>query len=309
LTSELERIARLSARLLHPARGVLVGIGDDAAVLEAPQGEHLVWTVDEQVEGTHFDRELMTFADVGWRSVMAAASDIAAMAARPLGILASVVLPADLDDDAFDAIVAGQAAASEALGTPIVGGNLARGPCVSIATTVLGCAAEPVLRRGARPGDAVLLAGPLGLAAAGLAGLQRGVALPDAALEAWRRPVARIEAGLAMRGKASAAIDVSDGLARDATHLAEASAVRIVLDADRLRAAATPALTVAARALDAEPLDLMISGGEDYALICASAGGEIEGFVRIGEIEQGSGVFVRDGTREWAAHGGFDHFA
>jgi len=312
VSSELERIARLLARLAHDAPGVVVGIGDDAAVLDPPPsgagGEKLVWTIDEQVEGTHFERELMTFADVGWRSVMAAASDLAAMAARPLGILASVVLPADLDEDAFDALVAGQRAASDALGAPIVGGNLARGPCVSVATTVLGAAASPVLRAGARPGDVVLATGPLGLAAAGLAGLQRGVAVPDAALEAWRRPVARIDAGRAMIGKATAAIDVSDGLARDAGHLAAASGVRVVLDADRLRAAAAPALVVAARALDAEPLDLMVAGGEDYALVCTSPGA-IEGFVRIGEIEPGSGVFVRDGTREWPAHGGFDHFA
>ncbi len=141
-----------------------VGIGDDAAVLD-PGG--LVWTVDVQVDGTHFRPEWASWEDIGWRSFMAAASDLAAMGAEPIAALSSLVLAPAIDDQALDAIARGQAAASLAAGAPVVGGNLARGTETSITTTLLGRAAQPVLRSGAQPGDGVYLAGPVGLAAAG----------------------------------------------------------------------------------------------------------------------------------------------
>jgi thiamine-monophosphate kinase len=312
---ERARIARLATMFGVPLpAGVRVGIGDDAAVLDpaVPAGarEALVWTIDEQVEGTHFRRDFLSFEDIGWRSFMAAASDLAAMGAAPWCALGALVLPAALGDDAFEAIARGQRAASDAAGAPIVGGNLARGPVVSITTTLLGRCARPLERRGAIPGDGVWMAGRVGLAAAGLRALmkQRG-SEPGlaAAVEAWRRPVAEITAGRALETIAHAAVDVSDGLARDAGHLAAASGVALVLDEDALRA--DPQLREAAAALGVDPLDLALDGGEDYALVAASPA-PLEGFRRIGQVVAGSGVSVRGPHGECPATArGFDHFS
>lgn len=292
--SELDRIARL--RTTFGTGGVRLGIGDDAAVIDVPACA-LVVTVDACVEGTHFRRAWLSWEDVGYKSFMAAASDLAAMGAEPFAALSALVLSADVDDDALDALARGQAAAAREVGAPVVGGNLARGNETSITTTVLGRADRPIARAGARPGDLLLAAGPLGHAAAGLAALARGDER-DPHVAAWRRPVARIDAGRALaRGGASAAVDVSDGLARDAAHLAEASGVRLVLDARALAAYGVS-------------LDLVLHGGEDYAVLATSSA-PIHGFSTIGAVEAGAGVALRreDGRVEDVPPRGFDHFA
>ncbi len=313
--TELERIALLSARFSGSNAGIRTGIGDDAAVLE-PVAEPLVWTVDAQVEGTHFRLDWLSWRDVGWRSFMAAASDLAAMGAVPIAALSSLVLSGSVDDRALDALAEGQAEASRAVGAPVIGGNLARGSETSVTTTLLGRVRSPVLRAGARPGDALLLAGSVGMAAAGLALLERGAggvqdAHASACIEAWRRPRALVERGAAMRGCASAAIDVSDGLARDAWHVAEASGVALVLDEAALRAAAPKPLEAVAARLGRDALDLMLGGGEDYALLVASPS-PIEGFVRVGAVEPGpASVRLRraSGVTDVLDRSGFDHFA
>ena len=184
----------------------------------------------------------------------------------------------------------------------IVGGNLARGPALSIATTWVGTCARPIARAGAKVGDGFFVCGDLGLASAGFHALSAKIDVP-AASRAWRRPRARIADGLRMAESASASIDVSDGLARDAGHVALASGVRVALDERALRNCLHSATIEIARALGKDPLELALSGGEDYALLCASAR-PIEGFVRIGTVEAGRGVVL--GDRE--VTGGFDHF-
>jgi thiamine-monophosphate kinase len=266
-----------------------------------------VWTVDEQVEGTHFDFDLLGPEDLGWRSVMAAASDLAAMGAMPWCALGSVVVPKSFSEESFEAIVRGQRAACDALCAGMVGGNLARGDRVSVTTTWLGTTESALLRSGARVGDRVWLAGPVGLASAGLSALTRGVPVPEAALVAWRRPLARIEDGQRAAAHGTAAIDVSDGLGGDLGHVALASQVKIVLDQSQLLATLHPALLVAARALDREPLDLALDGGEDYAIVCTSSE-PIEGFSAIGEVREGEGVWLHDGADERRLGAGYDHF-
>jgi thiamine-monophosphate kinase len=311
VATEEERIARLRARLGVAAPGVTLGIGDDAAVLAPPGGKRLVWTVDTQVEDVHFRHAwLRGPAEIGYRAFMAAASDVAAMGAEPWCALAALELPASFDDAAFDELVRGQREAADRVGAPIVGGNLSRGPALAITTTLLGAAAAPITRGGAREGDGVWLAGPVGLAAAGLAALAAGNADPrlDVAVAAWRTPEARIADGRALAGVAHAAIDVSDGLARDLGHLATASGVRAVLDEALLLAHAGDLLAHAADALGARALDLLLYGGEDYALVAASAA-PLPGFSRVGEIRAGAGLGLRGaaGERDLAARG-FDHF-
>lgn len=302
---ERGRIAMLSRVLGAAARGVEVGIGDDAAVLVA-DGRRLVWTIDEQVEGVHFRREWLSWRDVGYRSFAAAASDVAAMGAEPWCALSAMALPRDVDDAALEAIARGQRDAADAVGAAIVGGNLSSGPVVSIATTLVGRCDHAVTRGGARAGDGVWVAGHAGLAAAGLRALERGEVEAIDAIEAWRRPRALVREGRAMARVAHACIDVSDGLARDAGHLAEASGVCVVLDRDALLA--DEALLRAASAVACNALDLALHGGEDYALAAASQV-PIDGFRRIGEVREGSGIVLRDASGERAIDmRGFDHF-
>lgn len=312
--SELERVALLAARFGAPGPGVQTGIGDDAAVLTAPSGP-LVWTIDAQVEGTHFRPDWVSWQDVGWRSFMAAASDLAAMGADPIAALSSLALGDGFDDAALEALARGQAEAASVVGAPIVGGNLARARETSVTTTLLGRVERAILRSGAHVGDGLFLAGAVGMAAAGLGLLERGgsdLQEPGVAacVRAWRRPRALIELGVAMRSVATAAIDVSDGLARDAWHVAQASGVMLVFDEAALRSHADDALNAGAAVLGRDPLDLMLGGGEDYALLVASPS-PIEGFTRVGSVISGpSNVSVQrvDGTRDALAPRGFDHF-
>ena len=311
--NEAGRVAMLSRILAASAGGIATGIGDDAAVLEvagaAAERGRLVWTIDEQVDGSHFRRDLASWRDVGWRSFMAAASDIAAMGAVPWCALSALVVPDDVDDAALEELARGQRAAAETLGAPVVGGNLARGPALSVATTLLGTCETPVLRRGARPGDGLWLAGRVGLAAAGLRALEArkgGEAPLSVAIDAWRTPRALVAEGRAMRPVAHAAVDVSDGLARDVGHIAEASGVRVVLDAGALLSDGV--LASVALALAAEALELALYGGEDYAIVAASPV-PIAGFRRIGDVTSGQGVALRGSNGEDPIEPrGFDHF-
>ncbi len=315
MASEWDRIERLRATFAAPALpGLIVGIGDDAAVL-APGAEPLVWTVDVAVDGVHFRRDILSFVDLGYRATMAAASDLAAMGASPRGLLAALVLPPDVGDEDLAQLSAGQRAAADALGTAILGGNLARGGELSITTTALGAAPRPLTRAGALPGDALWAAGPLGLAAAGLALLLAGrapaSAAAHAAVQRWRRPEALIAAGLAARGWVHAAIDVSDGLAQDVRHLVRAGGVDAVLDEGAI---VSFELREAAAEIGEDPTELALHGGEDYALLVAAPeGAGLPGFTRIGSILKAAGTGAVSLRREDAAivtiaARGFDHF-
>jgi thiamine-monophosphate kinase len=316
---ERARIELLRRALAAVTPGVVVGLGDDAAVLRPAAGSLLVWTIDEQVEGVHFRRELASWRDVGWRSFMAAASDVAAMGATPWCALSALVLSDAVDDAALAEIARGQREAADALGAPVVGGNLSRGAAVSITTTLLGACDRAVERRGARAGDSLWLAGCVGLAAAGLRALEQGAGSVGraggaaderlaTALEAWLHPRALVAEGRAMARVAHAAIDVSDGLACDAGHLADASGVCAVLEEDALLGDAS--LVAAAAAVGASPLELALHGGEDYALVVATDAPSLPGFRRIGSVREGAGVVLhtRNGERAIEPRG-FDHFA
>jgi thiamine-monophosphate kinase len=315
--NELERIALLRAHFSMVGKPeIRMAIGDDAAVLDPPSSP-LVWTIDAQVEGTHFRLDWLGWYEVGWRSFMAAASDLAAMGASPLAALSALALSPTVDDGALEALAAGQRDAAREVGAPIIGGNLVGARETSVTTTLLGTAERPILRRRARPGDALFLGGSVGLAAAGLSVLERSVDLGanaaiDACVAAWRRPRARIDLGLAMYPAATAAIDVSDGLACDAFHMATASGVVLALDQRALLRAASPALAPAAAVIARDVLDLTLYGGEDYALLVASPAATIDGFARVGVVEEGEACVVlqrEDGAREPLAPRGFDHFA
>ena len=284
--NERARIETLRAIFLTTDARVTTSIGDDAAVI-APD---LVWTVDAQVEGTHFKLDWLSWKDIGWRSFMAAASDLAAMGAEPIAALSSLVLATSVTDGELELLAAGQQEAAKALGMAVIGGNLSRGRETSVTTTCLGRAAKPIHRGGARAGDRLWLAGDVGAAARGLRVLAAEGNVHDAASDvaAWRRPRARIEEGRRMVGLATAAIDISDGLAGDLGHLAHASGVRMHLDEDFA--------------------DEALYGGEDYALVATSPSDvELPMFRLVGHVEAGAPAVLMRG-RELEARG-FDHFA
>lgn len=306
--NEQERIAMLARVLGTTLPGVHVGIGDDAAVLDG--AGTLVWTIDDQVEGVHFRRDLVGFRDLGFRSLMAAASDVAAMGARPWCALCAMVVPADVDDASLEAIATGQREAAQELHAGVVGGNLSRGAALSLSTTVLGRCHRAITRRGAHAGEGIWLAGHVGLAAAGLRALEAAGKAEDPRLQiaiaAWRTPRALTEAGRAMGLLATAAIDVSDGLACDVGHLAEASGLAAVLDEASLLA--DPELVAAAEALEVPAIDLALHGGEDYAIVATSAA-PVPGFRRIGHVQPGAGLTLHTQTGERVIEPrGFDHF-
>jgi len=312
---ETEAVRLFSRAFATSTRGLGIGIGDDAAVL-ALGGKRLVLTVDAQVEHTHFERSFMTLEDVGFRAFQAAASDLAAMGARPLAALSALTLPRGFSGRELERLTAGQAEAARGCRCPIVGGNVARGPVLSVTTTVLGTAARPLARSGARPGDEVWLVGEVGLAGAGLALLQQRKhggrdGAVAAALAAFRRPRALLTRGLAVARVAHAAIDVSDGLALDAGRIARASGCRVVLEERALeRALPRPLMSLAGR-LGRSALDFALTGGEDYALVVTGPARDRPRFARrIGRCERGRGGVwePHDGSARPLA-GGFDHFS
>ncbi len=304
-------------RALGPASSALgarlsLGIGDDAACLKWAGGE-LVVSVDAQVEGSHFERQWLSLRDVGYRSLQAAVSDLAAMAAEPVAALAQLTLPRGFTRRQLASLAAGQARASEELACPVVGGNLSRGSELSVVTTVIGRARRPLSRSGARPGDQLWLVGEVGLARAGLCLLSRGLPVKGRAarlaVAAWRRPHAQVVASRALRG-ARAAIDISDGLSGDASALAAQSGVRAVLSRVALQGALPVALSQLAPRLGESALSLALTGGEDYALLVAAPPGwRALGGHAVGRVEQGAGAWLDDGVSLHPLGPGFDPFA
>jgi thiamine-monophosphate kinase len=309
------------------------GVGDDGAVLDVPQGSRLVVSTDTSVEGVHFRRAWLSPAEIGYRATQAALSDLAAMGAAPLGVLLALTVPERWRSE-LPSLAEGIAEATREAQAPIVGGDVTDGDRLALGITVLGHAARPLARSGARPGDVLYVTGALGGPGAALAAWERDAPHADADVVSARagsatenpvapvhppapehrarfaRPRARLAAGqwLAAHG-ATAAIDLSDGLAGDVAHLAAASGVRCVLDLG-----AVP--TVAGVSVD----DALASG-EEYELLVAAPALDVTAFAAahhgltltaIGRVESAHGpgdvVAERDG-RPVALPSAHDHFA
>ena len=271
---EFGLIARLTGDLeLGP--GVEVGVGDDAAVL-APTPEHrLVVTTDVLVEGLDFTAKLSEPEDWGWKAVVANLSDLAAMAAEARWLVLALTVPEATPVPTLERVYAGVREACLAFEVALVGGDVSAGPALSLAVTAHGEAERPVLRSGARPGDRLAVTGPLGAAAAGLALLQSQDPAATELLErnpalatAHRRPQPALTMGVALaRAGATAMIDVSDGLAGDALHLAESSRVGVEIHDATVPLA--PGVPETASLLGLDPLDLALGGGDDFVLAAA----------------------------------------
>jgi thiamine-monophosphate kinase len=307
-TGEFGLIARVTARLgTGPAS--LLGPGDDAAVVAAPDGR-VVATTDVLVDGRHFRRDWSGAVDVGHRAAAANLADIAAMGAAPTALLVALCAPPDLPVAWAEELADGLAAEAALAGAVVVGGDLSASPTLTIAVTALGDldGRRPVTRAGARRGDLVAVTGRLGYAAAGYTVLSRGFRSPKMLVEAHRRPQVPYAAGpAAAHLGARAMIDVSDGLLADLGHVATASRAAIDVRSD---AFAVPAqMRDAAAALGVDPFTWILTGGDDHALAAAFPPGTSlpPDWLVVGEVAGGSGVTV-DG-KPW--HGpvtGWDHF-
>lgn len=329
---EAQLIQKIDAqwrRLASPsAPGVVVGIGDDAAVLDLDPSEQLVASVDDQVEGVHFLRHVVGWPDVGWRAAASALSDLAAMAARPLGAMLALQVPGDVDESALLSCAHGFSLLLSQLDCPLVGGNVSRSvKGLALSVTVLGAVPRgaAVRRDGGHAGDLLLVTGTPGAARAGLRllgadggerpSLPRDLPAHAAARERFLRPRPRIHEALWLRqrGGVSAALDISDGLALDASRLAAASGLAVDLQRQHLDVlAADPLLTAPAAVLEESALDLALEGGEDYELLVAVAPGAAPALLKefeaafgvalreIGQLSQGRGVWLLDhhGTRQ-----------
>jgi thiamine-monophosphate kinase len=267
---EFELLALLREGLPTAGPRLVLGSGDDAAI--TVPGGAVATSVDALVEGVHFRRETATLRQIGRKALSTALSDLAAMGAEAGEAYVVLGAPEGMSEDELLELGEGMAAVAGETGTAIAGGDLTRAPVLTLAVTVTGYAGRAedfVTRGGARPGDALVVTGELGGAAAGLL-LLEDPSLPgdDALRQRQLDPTPLIAAGQALAAAgATAMIDVSDGLAGDATHVAVASGALLTIDADDLPIA--PGVAALATAADRDPLELATAGGEDYELFAA----------------------------------------
>lgn len=308
---EFGLIDRITARLPR-LPGVIVGPGDDTAVVSAPDGRVAV-TTDVLVEGRHFRREWSSAADVGHKAAAANLADIAAMGAVPTALVVGFGAPGGLPAQWALDCARGIAEEAAGAGAAVVGGDVVASGIVIIAITALGDlqGRAPVLRSGARPGDVLAIAGRVGWSAAGLALLEAGADGPAELITAHRRPEPEYQAGprAAIAG-ATSMIDVSDGLVADAAHLADASGVMVDIDTGTGALAVTEAMRRAADLLGADPRSWMMRGGEDHGLLATFPAGVLmpPSFRVIGRVAGGSAGVVQVDGSAWTGAGGFDHY-
>lgn len=311
-------ISRIRHGFSERRPGILIGIGDDAALVKAPRS--LLLTTDILVEDEDFRRAVHPPRLLGRKALNVNLSDIAAMGGRPLHALVGMAMPGDLEESWLRKFMAGFRSAARETGVVLVGGDLSQSDKVMISVTVTGEAKSPVTRSGARAGNGVFVSGTLGDAAqgfrlleeGGLQGKGRGV---RPLIRAFLDPAPRLELGalLARRHLASAMIDISDGLSVDLAHICEESGVGAEVEASRIPI--SPAL----RRLSKDPLTLALHGGEDFELLFTVRPAKLAEVERlpskfrltmIGRVTAGKKIFLvgSDKKKTPLRPGGFDHF-
>lgn len=328
---EFGLIARIAEMVGKPGKDVVVGIGDDAAVVRTGNDKYLMATCDVQVEGVHFIRDKITPHQLGRRAVIINLSDIASMGGVPKQLWVSLAIPQDVTVEYIDGLYEGIKEEAGRCGVDIVGGNIARSPSGLIVDTFLTGEVEPeylMLRSGAKVGDLVLVTGHVGDSAAALTLLLDPTVRCQEAharkvLEAHFTPAPRLKEGrvVAKSGMATTMIDVSDGTVSDVGHICERSGVGVQVWAERLPI--SDAARAVARAVGVDPLEWALGGGEDYELLLTAPqdkAEELAALVReetgtlvstIGEIlpaEEGIKVIRERGQMLSLKRGGWNHF-
>jgi len=315
---EFGLIERIS-RMLPTSSAVINGIGDDCAVVRF--FDHImIVSCDLFIDGVHFDKGYSSYRDIGWKAAAASMSDIAAMGGQPMFALVALSCPADLDVADIQNLYQGMSSALSRFGAVIIGGDTTNSNAgISIDVTVIGqtIAGQYLTRRGARPGDALAITGPLGLSSGGLhACINANDA--ESLRQAHLRPRPRIPEGqwLASQPFTHAMIDISDGLAQDAGHVAERSTLGVNIKSSLLKS--RPDLESYCEDQSLNPLELMLNGGEDYELAFAIDGKCVDKAIGNFAKEFRSDITVVgeftcdfDGVRvdgEEISSKGFDHF-
>ncbi len=329
--SEDELIAAIRRVLSGEQPGVVLGIGDDAAVVEAGAGQPVL-TTDMLVEGVHFELDSISARDLGAKAIVVNVSDMAAMAASPRYALASIGLTREVEAGWVVELYGGMRAACAEYALALVGGDTNRSPAIVVSVTVVGEVApgRAVTRSGARPGDLIVVTGSLGAAAGGLALSRADPVLASTALSApWgreligalARPVARVGEGqtLAQAG-ATAMMDLSDGLAKDLGRLCRESGAGARVDLERVPV--SPALREGAAVLGVDALHLALGGGEDYELLATLDAAHVDraraelnerfgvSLTEVGVVIEGHDLVGIDGSGRTSplAPAGWDHF-
>lgn len=302
---ESDRLRAIYARL--GAAGY--GLGDDCALLRAEKAT-LALSIDISVEGVHFRRDWLSDPEIGYRAAAAALSDLAAEGARAAGLLVSVCVPPEGPADQVADLMEGVGAAASAAGAKVYGGDLSRAPLVVVDVCAVGTAPRPVRRIGAEPGDGLWVTGRLGGTALALEAYRAGRRPPEPIAGRFARPEPRLAAGqwLASQG-AHAMIDLSDGLASDAAHLAAASGVAVEIALERVPC--WPGATPLVAAASGEEYELLVAlaptFGETHALAFADLVGVP--LTRIGACDRGGGVRCTERGVPVTPPAGYDHFA
>lgn len=317
--SEFSLIDIIRRRCTSSRSDVVLGIGDDAALVEVPPGCELAVCTDTLVAGIHFPLGTTAF-DIGWKSLAVNLSDLAAMGATPAWAVLALTLPTD-DVQFVAGFADGFAALARMHKVALIGGDTTQGPlCISVTVHGLVPRGQAMRRDGARPGDLVFVSGTLGDAAAGLQYVSGHLRGQDSDLLKQRlnRPEPRVAGGLALRGLASACIDVSDGLVADLGHVAKASGVAIEIDRWKL----PTSFALQSCCTSALRTQLQLSGGDDYELAFTVPAEKIDAMndalagvdcaiTCIGRVVEGEGVRVvdSDGNEISTLHGGWEHFS
>ena len=301
MASESELIAALTAVFKHSDRNVLIGIGDDGAVI-APSQNKSVLAADMAVEGVHFNRKWSTLREIGAKITAANLADIYAMGGEPKYLLVSAGLTVDFGISEITELAKGIAEEAALVGASVVGGDISRAEQLVISISVFGEVEKPITRSGAKPGDSVIISGLPGKSAAGLVQLKSGTTESEF-ISAHKKPVVNYQLAKKFQG-VNAMCDVSDGLLSELNHIASASGVGIELESKLI--SEIPGFKELETATNEDIWELVLSGGEDHVFVATTSSDIPEGAHLIGKVVSGTGVKVSEISKLPAT--GFRHF-
>lgn len=306
----LERIATIFARTGSGAKDLIIGIGDDGAVI-APTKEPLILTTDCAIEGVHFKREWSSLREIGAKVAAANLADVYAMGGVPKFLLVAAAIPKGAIDDIFE-LAEGIAAEADLVGAQVIGGDLSSSEKIMITITAVGTSVNPIKRSGAQVGDNVVISGLTGWSKAGLNLLESGITKSVKAISEFKKPNPPYSSAAKMAAIANSLCDVSDGLLSEANHIAKASNVTLEVDPNLIsQIEGYCEIENLAASIKMDHWDWILSGGEDHqflATVPADSEYEKYGAVKIGTVKTLGKNFVELIGRELPNEVGFSHF-